>query len=100
MSTLLTAALETAVNLDLIPSNPARKVPKPRTVARERTALTLAEAQAVLRVAESHRFHALWWFIALTGVRKGEALGLRWEDFTSSFESVAIRRTLSGSGKK
>ncbi len=100
VSTLLRAALETAVNLDLIPSNPARKVPKPRTVARERTALTLAEAQAVLRVAESHRFHDLWWFIALTGVRKGEALGLRWEDFTSSFESVTIRRTVSGSGKK
>ncbi len=68
--------METAVNLDLIPSNPARKVPKPRTMSRERTVLTLENAQAVLRVAESHRFHALWWFVALTGARKGEvALG-------------------------
>lgn len=100
VSTLLRAALETAVNLDLIPSNPARRVPKPQTVARERTALTLHEAQTVLRMADSHRFRAMWWFIALTGVRKGEALGLRWEDFTSSFESVTIRRTASGSGQK
>lgn len=100
VSALLRAALETAVHLDLIPSNPARKVPKPRTVARERTALTLSEAQTVLRVSDSHRFRALWWFIALTGVRKGEALGLRWEDFTSSFENVTIQRTVSGSGKK
>ena len=33
VSTLLRAVLETAANLDLIPSNPARKVSKPRTIA-------------------------------------------------------------------
>ncbi|WP_255398170.1 site-specific integrase [Sulfobacillus sp. hq2] len=42
----------------------------------------------------------LWKFIALTGVRRGEALALRWEDIDWERRVVTIQRTFSGSGRK
>lgn len=99
-ATLLRGALEQAVNLELLPSNPSRKVPMPRLERTERAVLTTEEARRFLTAAEAHRFRVLWKFIALTGVRRGEALALRWEDIDWERRVVTIQRTFSGSGRK
>lgn len=99
-ATLLRGALEQAVNLELLPSNPSRKVPMPRLERTERPVLTPEEARQFLTAAETHRFRVLWKFIALTGVRRGEALALRWEDIDWERRVVTIQRTFSGSGRK
>ncbi len=99
-ATLLRGALEQAVNLELLPSNPSRKVPMPRLERTERPVLTPEEARRFLATAETHRFRVLWKFIALTGVRRGEALALRWEDIDWERRVVTIQRTFSGSGQK
>jgi|SRR5579859_46831 len=49
---LLHSALDRAVRFRLIPANPAALVRPPRLARREMTALTLAEARAVLARAE------------------------------------------------
>ncbi|AEJ40798.1 Phage integrase [Sulfobacillus acidophilus TPY] len=100
VATLLRSALDWAVTMDLIPTNPARKVSKPQVPRREMIVLTPEDATKLLRVAQQHRLYALWWFIALMGVRKGEALGLYWEDIDWNTKTVTIRRTLSGSGRR
>jgi len=46
------------------------------------------------RSHDTSRYWTLFAFIAATGTRKGEALGLRWEDVDFAVGSVTIRRTL------
>jgi integrase len=40
------------------------------------------------------RLFALWRVLAMTGARRGEALGLRWEDVDVEAGTIAIRRSL------
>lgn len=42
---------------------------------------------------ESDRLGPLWRFVVATGVRRGEALGLRWSDVDLDARSVSIRRS-------
>ncbi len=99
-ATLIRASFKWAVDMEWMLVNPSLKVPKPKVPRTERPVLTPAEAKHILRVASGHRLHALWWFLALTGVRKGEALGLHWADIDWETKTVTIYRTLSGSGRR
>jgi integrase len=69
-------ALDDAVDWGLIPSNPALRAKPPRVPQPAIRPPTLAEAQALLKQADGHPWRALWYTIALTGCRRGEALGL------------------------
>ncbi len=44
--------------------------------------------------ASGHRLHALYELALHTGLRKGELLGLRWDDLDLNAGTAAIRRTL------
>lgn len=61
---------------------------------------TVAQAQVLLQYVETDRLRGLWWFVALTGCRRGEALGVRWEDVDFNAGTVTIQRTLTGKGAK
>jgi len=50
--------------------------------------------------AADDRLAALWTFLATTGVRRGEALGLRWANVDLDAERVSIRQTLAYVGTK
>ncbi|MFJ5118400.1 tyrosine-type recombinase/integrase, partial [Kitasatospora sp. NPDC088548] len=77
-----------------IPRNVARNVrtgtPRPRRFE----PLTADEARTLLTAAQGHRLHALFELALRTGLRKGELLGLRWEDLDHSSGTASIRRTL------
>ncbi len=91
---MLKSALEHAVREEEIPRNVARNVrtgtPRPRRFE----PLTADEARQFLTAARGHRLHALFELALHTGLRKGELLGLRWEDFDLDAGTAAIRRTL------
>lgn len=96
----LRAALNAAVREGLRSDNPARHVelPGPRrphaevwtdqqiTAWRERgqrpvvAVWTAQQLAAFLAAVADDRFHPMWWLIALRGLRRGEAAGLRWCD--------------------
>jgi integrase len=44
--------------------------------------------------ADGHRDAALWRFLAATGCRRGEALGLRWRDVDLTARTATIRQTV------
>ena len=75
--------LKSACKEMIIPSNPCDNVDAPRQRRRERKALTLEQATqlaADLREAKRDgRIVAVWLALA-TGIRRGEALGLTWEN--------------------
>ncbi|WP_151898178.1 tyrosine-type recombinase/integrase [Streptomyces sp. C8S0] len=91
---VLKSALEHAVREEEIPRNVARNVrtgtPRPRRFE----PLTADEARRLLTTANEHRLHALFELALHTGLRKGELLGLCWEDLDLGAGTAAIRRTL------
>ncbi|MFE6054225.1 tyrosine-type recombinase/integrase, partial [Kitasatospora sp. NPDC056446] len=91
---VLKSALEHAVREEEIPRNVARNVrtgtPRPRRFE----PLTTDEARTFLTATQGHRLHALFELALRTGLRKGELLGLRWEDLDHVNGTASIRRTL------
>ncbi|WP_034092089.1 tyrosine-type recombinase/integrase [Streptacidiphilus albus] len=91
---VLKSALEHAVREEEIPRNVARNVrmgtPRPRRFE----PLTGEEARAFLTAVDGHRLSALFELALRTGLRKGELLGLRWEDLDLTGATASIRRTL------
>ncbi|MGW2635656.1 tyrosine-type recombinase/integrase [Streptomyces sp. NPDC001348] len=91
---VLKSALEHAVREEEIPRNVARNVrtgtPRPRRF----NPLTADEVRQFLTTAQGHRLAALFELALRTGLRKGELLGLRWEDLDLDGGTASIRRTL------
>ncbi len=56
--------------------------------------LAADEARQLLAATRGHRLHALFELALHTGLRKGELLGLGWEDLDLDAGTAAIRRTL------
>lgn len=78
---LVSAALRRAVRYGYIPANPADLVELPRLSDTEAgKALPPAHQARLLEAARKHRLYALLYLTLALGLRRGEALGLRWED--------------------
>ena len=49
---------------------------------------------------KADKLHALWNVLALTGMRRGEALALKWNDVSVDYKRISIRRAMTqASGK-
>jgi integrase len=77
---VLRNALECAVREEIMPRNVAKLVKIPVPKYKVNRGLTTAQARAVLRASAAHRLHALYVLALYLGLRRGELLGLRWED--------------------
>ena len=91
---VLRRALKQAVLWRILPSNPSDAVRPPRADRQEIRALTEVDVRHLLEVASETRHYALWVFLVTTGVRLGEALGLRWSDIEFAESRAHIRRAL------
>ncbi|MGE9693666.1 tyrosine-type recombinase/integrase [Streptomyces sp. NRRL F-5630] len=91
---VLKSALEHAVREEEIPRNVAHNVPTGTPRPRRFEPLTADEARTFLAAVRGHRLHALFELALHTGLRKGELLGLRWEDLDLAGGTASIRRTL------
>ena len=89
--TILRQVLEDAKLDGLIASNPVTRVTRPRVAHTEAHYLDAAAVTAVLAAAEGLRYKPVLTLIAATGLRRGEALALRWEhvNFTDGLIKVA-----------
>ncbi|MFD4664001.1 tyrosine-type recombinase/integrase [Streptomyces halstedii] len=91
---VLKSALERAVREDELPRNVARNVKTATPRPRRFRPLTAAEARQLLQTASSDRLHALYELALRTGLRKGELLGLHWEDLDLDAGTASIHRSL------
>jgi integrase len=80
IGTTLTIALNAAVNDDLLPSNPAKKVRKPKATKQEMCPLDPNQVTAFLNAASHDRLFALYRTALDSGARPGELLALEWPD--------------------
>jgi integrase len=65
---------------EVIPRNVAKLVKVPTPKYKVNRGLAVEQARAVLRAAEGERLYALYVLALCLGLRRGELLGLRWED--------------------
>jgi integrase len=91
---VLKSALEHAVREDDLPRNVARNVKSPAPRPRRFKPFTASEARQFLHAASSDRLHALYELALRTGLRKGELLGLHWDDLDLNTGTAAIHRSL------
>ena len=89
---VLRRALNRAMKLGLVGRNVATLVDLPKPVRVEIRVLSPEEVRRFLDEAESDRFKALWYVLVTTGLRPGEALGLKWEDWDRN--RLSVRRAL------
>ncbi|MGC5033923.1 tyrosine-type recombinase/integrase [Micromonospora sp. DT229] len=91
---VLSAALADGVREDLLGRNVASSVrlPTPRS---DFQPFTAGEARRYLLAAAYHRHGPLFELALRTGLRRGELLGLRWDDIDLDAGHLYVRRTLA-----
>jgi site-specific recombinase XerD len=93
--TLLHRAFRDAVRWDLLVRNPADVADPPKVAGPTARYWTADQVSAFLSATAADRLGPLWVTIATTGVRRGEALALRWSDVHLDKSLASISRTLS-----
>lgn len=97
---ILRRALQYAVEMELLPRNPADRVKAPKVVYGRPEAYTREEVERILAVCPRYRIGALVTAALYTGARLGELLALRWLDVDFTAGVITFRRTLIGAGSQ
>ncbi len=101
--TTLHRALRDAMRWGLIQRNPADAADPPAvrvTEANEMKTWSAKELKSFLEATKDDWLHPLWRTLASTGMRRGEALGLRWSDvdLEAASPSLMVRQALVAAG--
>ena len=94
MHSVLSRALNRAVKWDLVPRNVCKLVSPPRVPRHPVEPLSPEEARRLLTAINGDRNEALYSVAMALGLRKGEALGLRWSDIDLEAETLHVRHAL------
>lgn len=88
-------ALKHAVKLDLIPTNPADKVDRPKKDRFIGSFYDAEEVNKLFEVSKGTKLEFPILFGAFYGLRRSEALGLKWDTIDFENDSITIRHTVT-----
>ena len=91
---VLRTALAAAERHDLIGRNASALATPPHVPEQEYVEMTPELAKSILVAIRGDRFEALYTMLLGTGLRVGEALGLRWSDIDFDEETIPVKRNL------
>lgn len=94
MHAILHKSLKQALKWGLVSRNSADAVTRPREVRAEMTVLTAEQAQSLLSYVTGSRYEALYYLALITGLRRGELLGLKWSDLDWVTGVLMVQRQL------
>ena len=82
---------------EAIEKNPIKKVDAPKTVKRPVEALTQEQAKIFFRALNGCKleYRCMMLLMATTGIRRGECLGLQWQDFDFQNNTLSIVRNVT-----
>ncbi len=102
--TAMFGACRRAVRLRLLATNPVASADsigvKPASGEGGVRAMSAEQVAKFLTVAEGDPLYALWAVYFSLGLRRGEALGLRWSDYDRASGMISIRRSRKKEGAK
>ncbi len=90
----LKTAIQQVVEDGLAPRNPVASVKPPRGSKKDIRPLTPGQVRQLLTASSEERYAALYVVAITTGLRRGELLGLMWEDISFENGTLQVRRTL------
>ena len=93
--------LQSAVKADIIPSNPADKIDRPKAPKRNTNYLNLEQLKRLFEVSKYNRYDYIYKITAIYGLRRSELLGIKWSaiDFENNILKVnhtVVEITLDG----
>lgn len=91
---ILKASLEQATIERKIPINPAKATKAPKVEKREMNILSQEEIKQFLDATTDYRYYAAYVLALSTGVRRGEVLGLPWNNVTIGIDWKALDKAL------
>lgn len=91
---VLKMALRQGVRWQMLPRNVADAVSAPKVERREMQVWTPEQVATFLGHTEPHRLHAAFYLALMTGMRRGEVMGLRWHDIDLDNARLTIRHNL------
>ena len=93
--TVARAIGDAAVRDGLVGTNAFVRVRRPQVVRTEAGYLTPDQVADLLAAAATSRYRSLFEFLVMTGLRRGEALGLRWDDVDLEARIMRVQGTLA-----
>ena len=95
MHMILHEAMEDAVRENLIPQNPTNGTTIPKKNYREKNVLTEAQIEKLMDFLQDDPYwHDFFYTELMTGMRRGEICGLKWNDFDESSGMLHVQRTI------
>lgn len=89
---LIYGALEQALKNNLIKTNPSLATTRPPLKNKEVRAMTVEEQDKFMKALAGHRLGAAFATMLGTGLRRGEILGLHWEDINLEVKVLHVQR--------
>ncbi|BDG42415.1 site-specific integrase [Parageobacillus caldoxylosilyticus] len=101
MHNLLNQAFDQAVRWSLIKVNPVKNAKPPKVKSEEKITWTVDEVNRFLNLIKDSSMEIPYLLAIFTGMRRGEVLGLKWDDVDFENKKIRIKRSLcfvSGKG--
>ncbi|EEI16313.1 site-specific recombinase, phage integrase family [Corynebacterium lipophiloflavum DSM 44291] len=99
IANMMKSLLQRAVILKIIPANPLEHTQAPRQKKAERRYLTIEEVDALLAAAQTDAVKLMVEVLLKTGLRPGEAKGLKVRDLDRARRRLTIRRDVDDLGR-
>jgi len=98
--TVLTHLFGSAVRNGLLSRSPLEHVRRPRQKKQEVRFLSSTEMDALMKELSGSRFWSVAQLILQTGLRRGEALALSWDEVDFNSQQLHVRFTLDAKGRR
>jgi integrase len=102
---LISTIFEHAIKMQVVTFNPCKAVTLPKDTAKEREVYSIEEVKEILLALHQEdnknlQFVTYFTLAIFTGFRRGELLGLEWQDFNFNRNTISVHRTSNYTVKK
>jgi integrase len=94
MHALIRLLLRVAYKWKILKEDIASMLEPPKLKKKEMNVWTIEQVNTFLKFTKHSRYHPIFFLAAYTGMRKGEILGLSWDDINFDERTISVNKTL------